>query len=175
MNKEQSKRKNRNGDPSPTIHCSWGWCNDASKTPPTLPEPAPRAGATNDRNTNSGREGSDTVPMETCGTAMRKALAAAHNVDVGDQYFVDRNYNGALARYKDAAEEKPADVAIHVRLGRVLEKLNQLSQAMEAYDAAQTLPRVEKWTDEAKSSLSRLKHATHSQVHAPASQSSTLA
>ena len=87
---------------------------------------------------------------------MKKALEAAHNVEVGDYSFGQRNYNGALMRYKHALEEKPEDVAIHVRLGRVYEKLGQLPLAIDAYDAAQKLPRTEKWTDEAKSALIRL-------------------
>jgi Tetratricopeptide repeat len=162
VRKEQSKRKHRNADPSPTIHCSWGWCIDVSKTPPTFPEPAPRVRSTDNQNMNSNTTGSNTVPVETCGTAMKRALEAAHNVDVGDQYFGQKNYNGALMRYKEALEEKPGDVAIHVRLGRVHEKLGQLSQAIEAYNAAQKLPRTEKWTDEAKSALLRLQHTTGS-------------
>jgi hypothetical protein len=47
-------------------------------------------------------------------------------------------------------------------LGRVHEKLGQLPQAIEAYNAAQKLPRTEKWTDEAKSALLRLQHTTGS-------------
>jgi tetratricopeptide (TPR) repeat protein len=89
---------------------------------------------------------------------MKLALEAAHNVDVGDQYFRQKNYSGALMRYEGALEEKPQDVAIHVRVGRVLEKLGRLTQAIEAYNAAQNLPRTEKWSDEAKSALLRLQH-----------------
>ena len=81
---------------------------------------------------------------------------AAHNVDVGDQYFGQKNYSGAWMRYEDALEEKPEDVAIHVRLGRVFEKLGRLPEAIEAYNAAQNLPRTGKWSDEAKSALMRL-------------------
>jgi hypothetical protein len=58
---------------------------------------------------------------------MKMALEAAHNADVGDQYFGQKNYNGSLMRYEDALEGKPGDVAIHVRLGRVLEKLGPLT------------------------------------------------
>jgi tetratricopeptide (TPR) repeat protein len=93
---------------------------------------------------------------------MKMTLEAAHNVDVGDQYFGQKNYNGALMRYEDALKGKPGDVAIHVRLGRVLEKLGRFLQAIEAYNAAQKLPRTEKWTDEAKSALLRLQHTTGS-------------
>jgi len=154
--KEQSAKKHRNGDPSPHVTCSWGWCIDHSTTPPTFPEPAPRVAVPSNKDASSSATPSENISGETCGTAMKKALEAAHNVEVGDYSFGQRNYNGALMRYKDALEEKPEDVAIHVRLGRVYEKLGQLPPAIDAYDAAQKLPRTEKWTDEAKSALIRL-------------------
>ena len=162
VHKEQSKRKHRNADPFPGLHCSWGWCIDVSKTPPTFPESRPRVSSTDNQNTNSNATSSDTVSVETCGTAMKVALVAAHNVEVGDQYFVQKNYNAALMRYEDAREEKPGDVAIYVRLGRSYEKLGQLPPAIEAYHVAQKLPRQEKWTDEAKSALLRLQHTSGS-------------
>jgi tetratricopeptide (TPR) repeat protein len=87
---------------------------------------------------------------------MEKALEAAHNVDVGDYEFESKNYKGALLRYKDADEEKPGDAAIHVRLGRVFEKLGQPPQAIEQYQAAQELAAPQKWSDEAKAALLRL-------------------
>ena len=59
------------------------------------------------------------------GRSRSLALEVAHNVEVGDYAFGEKNYNGALLRYNDAVEEKPGDLAIRVRLGRVLEKLNQ--------------------------------------------------
>ena len=61
--------------------------------------------------------------MNKCNDAMELALEAAHNVDVGDYAFAEKNYKGALLHYKDAVEEKPGDIAIRVRLGRVFEKL----------------------------------------------------
>jgi len=87
---------------------------------------------------------------------MKMAVEAAHNVEVGDYYFGEKNYSGARMRYNDALEEKPGDLAIHVRLGRVLEKLNQIPQALEHYEAAEKLAGPEKWSDEAKSALRRL-------------------
>jgi len=87
---------------------------------------------------------------------MEMALAAAHNIEVGDYYFEGKNCSAALQRYNDALDEKPGDPAIHVRLGRVLEKLNQFPRAIEQYKAAQKLGGPEKWSDEAKSALSRL-------------------
>ena len=92
---------------------------------------------------------------------MEIALKAAHDVDVGDYYFEQKNYNGALMRYKDALEGKPGDIAIHVRLGRAYEKLNQAAQAVEEYKAALKLagpePAKDKWSEEAKSALERLR------------------
>ena len=89
---------------------------------------------------------------------MERVLAAANDIDVGDYYFGEKNYHAAYQRYKDALEAKPEDIAIHVRLGRVLEKLNQVPQAIEQYQAAQKLAGPQKWSDEAKSALARLEH-----------------
>ena len=96
--------------------------------------------------------------MDKCDDAMEMALEAAHNVEVGDYSLQAKNYEGALLRYKDAVEEKPGDAAIHVRLGRVFEKLGQLPQAMEQYKAAQELAGPAKWSDEAKAAVLRLQH-----------------
>jgi tetratricopeptide (TPR) repeat protein len=96
--------------------------------------------------------------VDKCQEAVEKALEAAHNVEVGDEYFEAKNYNAALMRYKDAVEEKPGDAAIHVRLGRAFEKLNQLPQAIEQYKAAQELAGPAKWSDEAKAAVLRLEH-----------------
>jgi tetratricopeptide (TPR) repeat protein len=155
VHKQQSKKKHRNSNPFPDVICIWGWCRDDSskRTPPTFPESAPQA-------TNRGENestSSSRVPADKCNDAMEMALKAAHNVEVGDYSFVTKNYDGALLRYKDADEEKPGDAAIHVRLGRVLERLGQLPQAMEQYKAAQELEGPQKWSDEAKAALIRLR------------------
>ena len=36
---------------------------------------------------------------------MKIALEAAHNVEVGDYAFGEKNYNGALLRYNDAVDD----------------------------------------------------------------------
>jgi tetratricopeptide (TPR) repeat protein len=93
---------------------------------------------------------------------MEMAIDAAHNVEVGDFYFTEKNYRAALLRYSDAAQNKPGDPAIHVRLGRVYEKLKQLPQAIDQYNAAQKLAGPEKWSDEARSALVRLQRGRQS-------------
>ena len=63
-------------------------------------------------------------------------------------------------RYEDAVEQKPDDSAIHVRLGRALERLGELSLAREQYLAAVKLQGPEKWQREAREALSRLRQAS---------------
>jgi tetratricopeptide (TPR) repeat protein len=161
IHNQQSKKKHRNSNPLPESICILGWCKDTSRTPPTFPEPAPRVekpsnGDSSSRSTSLGSVSASKGPQEPCDEKMEIALKAAHDVDVGDYYFEEKKYNAALQRYNDALEEKPGDIAIHVRLGRVLEKMNQLPQAIEQYQAAQKLAGPEKWSEEAKSALQRL-------------------
>src|SRR5258708_3529272 len=156
VHKQQSNKKHRNSNPLPDVICLWGWCRNHSstQTPPTLPESAPPAKNPGENESTS----SSRVPVDKCNDAMEMALKAAHDVEVGDYSFAANNYDGALLRYKDAVEEKPGDAAIHVRLGRVFEKLGQLPQAMEQYKAAQELAGPTKWSDEAKAAVLRLQH-----------------
>jgi hypothetical protein len=154
IHKQQSNKKHRNSNPLPDVFCIGGWCRSrASKQkPPTLPESAPPTKNPGENESTS----SSRVPADKCDEVMEMALKAAHDVEVGDYSFAANNYEGALLRYKDAAEEKPGDAAIHVRLGRVFEKLGQLPQAMEQYKAAQELAGPAKWSDEAKAAILRL-------------------
>jgi tetratricopeptide (TPR) repeat protein len=156
IHKQQSNKKHRNSNPLPDVICIGGWCRGHSRkqTPPTIPESAPQAKNPGENESSS----SSRAPADKCDEAMEMALKAAHDVEVGDYSFAAKNYDGALLRYKDAAEEKPGDAAIHVRLGRVLEKLGQLPQAMAQYRAAQELAGPAKWSDEAKAAVLRLEH-----------------
>src|SRR5262249_42146760 len=128
-----------------------------ARTPPTVPNAAPQAEVPNAEDKSSNGTSSSKTSREKCDVAMEMALSAAHNVEVGDYYFEQKNYRAASLRYNDALEQKPADAAIHVRLGRVLEKLNEPSRAIEHYQAAEKLGGPAKWANEAKSALSRLK------------------
>ena len=153
VHKQQSKKKHRIGNPLPQVTCIWGWCLDHSRTPPTIPKPAPRVELPKGDDTRSM---SASVQTNDCNRAMNMALEAAHDIEVGDYYFESQKYTAALLRYNDAVNDKPGDAAIHVRLGRVLEKLNQIPQAIEQYDTAQKLAGPQKWCSEAKSALLRL-------------------
>ncbi|HKD79514.1 MAG TPA: tetratricopeptide repeat protein [Candidatus Angelobacter sp.] len=154
IHKQQSKKKHHVSSPLPNDICIFAWCRSRSQqqTPPTPPKAAPPA------NSSSGNQSpSSSKPQaDSCDEAMEKALQAAHDVEVGDEYFEEKNYNAALERYQGAGEEKPGDPAIHVRLGRALEKLDQIPQAIEQYQAAQQMAESGKWLDEAKAAVGRL-------------------
>jgi tetratricopeptide (TPR) repeat protein len=161
VHKEHSKKKNRNSNPFPNVECIFGWCRSGSskQTPPTFPEPAPESAPPAQTPGANESSSSSKPPVDKCDEAMERALKAAHDVEVGDEYFEAKNLNAALMRYKDALEEKPGDIAIHVRLGRVFEKLGQVPQAIEQYKAAQELAGPKKWLDEAKAALLRLQRS----------------
>jgi tetratricopeptide (TPR) repeat protein len=164
IHKQQSNKKHRNSNPIPDVFCIGGWCRGRSSkpTPPSVPESAPPESARQAKppgeNESTSSSSSSRAPVDKCDEAMEMALKAAHDVDVGDYSFATNNYGGALMRYKDAAEEKPGDAAIHVRLGRVFEKLRQLPQAIDQYKAAQELAGPAKWSEEAKAGVLRLQN-----------------
>ncbi len=171
IHKQQSKKKHRNSNPLPESMCVGALCLGGPRTPPAVPEPAPprpapRAETPRDQDATSSSDSSSKVPQsppktskEQCDERAASVLEAANDIEVGDYYFGEKkNYQAAYQRYHDALEAKPGDIAIHVRLGRVLEKLNQVPQAIEQYRAAQKLVGPQKWSDEAKSALQRLEH-----------------
>jgi tetratricopeptide (TPR) repeat protein len=156
VHKQQSKKNHRNPNPFPEVSCIFGWCIDHSRTPPPFPEPAPRAKIPSGDGGPSISVNSSRIPENKCNDAMEIALDAAHNVDVGDYSFAEKNYKGALLRYQDAVEENPGDAAIHIRLARVFENLDQIPNAIEQYKTAQRLAGPGKWSDEAEVALLRL-------------------
>jgi tetratricopeptide (TPR) repeat protein len=168
IHKQQSNKKHRNSNPIPDVFCIGGWCRGRSSKPkpPSVPESAPPESAPQAKppgeNESTSSSSSSRAPVDKCDEAMEMALKAAHDVEVGDYSFAANNYGGALMRYKGAAEEKPGDAAIHVRLGRVFEKLRQLPQAIEQYKAAEELAGPAKWLEEAKAGVSRLENRQRS-------------
>ena|ERR1051326_3149355 len=156
---KQSKKKLHLSNPLPDNICIFGWCRNRSgtRTPPTLPDSGKTAPENKPpaKNSNSN-ESSSRALVDPCNEAMEKALLAAHDVEVGDENFAVKNYVGALMRYKDAVDEKPGDSAIRVRLGRALEKVGKIPEAIDQYKAAQELEGPAKWRDEARAAVLRL-------------------
>lgn len=162
MNKQKALR---NKNPLPDSGCInvWlivpvGWCHGMKKSSPEA-KPNPGSTSASDDQPGSNDASSAKTQAEKCTEAMQVALEAAHDVDVGDQNFAKKNYRGALLRYEDAAELKPQDSAIHVRMGRACEQLNQRADAIEHYKEAIQLGGPEKWIAEAKAALQRLEQA----------------
>jgi tetratricopeptide (TPR) repeat protein len=166
IHKSQSKKTNRNKNPLPTNGCIFGWCVGSAKTPPTFPQPTTNPETRSPADTSSPSNGSTPTPstgstsktdFERCREALDRALQAAHNVEVGDLQMEEKHYSAALSRYQEAAEEKPNDAAIEVRVGRAFEQTKDPSQAAEHYAVAAKLGTPEKWAKEAQAALGRLK------------------
>ena len=155
IHKSQSKKNARNKNPLPDAICIFGWCPVTIKKPAGTPPPVTETGQEAPKQADTSSSSSRSA-VDKCNSQMEVVLDAAHNVEVGDYYFGEKNYRAALMRYKDAADAKPDDNAIAVRLGRVSEKLNDVPAAIEHYTAATTLAGPEKWTQEARSALTRL-------------------
>ncbi len=139
---EMHKRQ-RNKNPFPENACILGWCrhpgapgDDPVSNPPQAP-PVPTSEApkapSGESSSQAGRAGAGD---ELRGTTLYNPIAGARNVDAGDYYFSQKNYRAALSRFQEALEEKPDDAAIHLRLARTLEKLNDPVKACEHFDAA---------------------------------------
>lgn len=157
LHKQQSKMKGRNKNPLPDFICVFGWCKQPPKTAPTSPSdsPAPETGSAGTTSSSNSTQSGYTK----CDEAMDRVLEAAHDVDVGDTYFEEKNFRAAMMRYQDAAQQKPTDAAILVRLGRAYEKLKEPAKALEQYQSAAKLAGPEKWVDEARNGVSRLEGA----------------
>ena len=162
VNKEKSKRKNRNKNPLPDNVCIFGWC--AGSTPRNNPQPRSPEGQPAPSTENLASDVSSSEQTQVPGVVPTEAacpefgadpIEAAQNADVGDFYFKEKNYRAALSRYKEADQQKPNDPAIHLRLARAYEKLDQRDHARKYYQLAADA-REGFWTAEAKAALARL-------------------
>ena len=149
IQKQQSKKAARNKNPLPDNLCIIGWCRKGTKTPPTMRETGSSAGVP----AANGNSSSSKPAVNPCDEAMEKTLTAAHDVEVGDYYFEDKNYKAASFRYEDALQNKPNDAAIYVRLGRAYERLKARARSLDAYRAALKAAGPEKWADEARRAI----------------------
>jgi tetratricopeptide (TPR) repeat protein len=60
---------------------------------------------------------------------------AEKDVEVGDFYFKRKNYAAAIARYRSALNWKPNDAIATFRLAQGLERMGQIEDAREQYQA----------------------------------------
>lgn len=168
VHKEQHPHRNKNPLPQTGCVTVWlivplSWCHGIGRKPTGTTESVPPAEtpATNAAGSaqSTSDEASSKNSAEQCREAMTRALEAAHNVEVGDFDFSKKNYVGARSRYEEALAQKSDDAAIYVRLGRTLERLNDLPSAMESYRETEKLGTPDKWVQEAHVALLRLQKA----------------
>ena len=153
IQKQQSKKAARNKSLLPDNMCFAGWCRQKAKTPPIVAD----GGAADTSSPSVNSTSSSKAAVNPCDEAMEKTLAAAHDTEVGDYYFEDKNYRAASFRYEDALKNKPEDAAIHVRLGRASEKLKDTARAIEHYQAAVKIATPPAYVAEAQAALERLR------------------
>lgn len=84
---------------------------------------------------------------------------AAKDVEVGQYYLKEKNYRGALSRFRDALEFKPRDAEATYYLALTLEKSNNPVEAAQRYqEYLEILPRGPLAAD-ARKGLGRAKAA----------------
>lgn len=163
LRKLQKKKGTHN--PLPTDICLFGMCThgggpngDKPRESAPVPEPtAPEKRTATPGDESSSKQGDLGIPTTTVGPPAYDPVLAAHNVDVGDYYYGEKNYRGALMRYQEAAQEKPGDAGIHLRMGRAWEGLKAPERAYVEYDAAAKLEPEGKSAAEAAAAMERLR------------------
>jgi tetratricopeptide (TPR) repeat protein len=60
---------------------------------------------------------------------------AAKCIEVGDYYFKQGNYRGAVSRYQEALDWKPRDAEATFKLGEAQEKTGDYTAALSSYNA----------------------------------------
>jgi tetratricopeptide (TPR) repeat protein len=131
-------QRHRNKNPLPD--CVLSWCRETGADQ-REPAPAPQPSQVRAEQGQAGESSSaSTAAAATTGlqntSLAYRPVAAARNTEAGDYYFSEKNYRAALSRFQEALEDKPDDAAIHLRLGRTYEKLNDPIKAFEHFDAA---------------------------------------
>ncbi|HLW78984.1 MAG TPA: tetratricopeptide repeat protein [Terriglobia bacterium] len=76
--------------------------------------------------------------------------AASKSVEVGDFYFIKKQYQGALSRYREAVQTDPDYAPAYLGLGKTYDKIGLKQKALTAYQKYLDLLPSEKQADEAK-------------------------
>ena len=162
---ELNKREKGSRNPLPNDICIFGMCAHTGVGPKErTPDPGPPSTEkpTLKRPVDPDESSSKKETADVAGTIVAESSAydpvtAARDVDVGDYYFREKNYRGALMRYGDAHTAKPGDAAIHLRMARAWEKLGAPERAYLEYGATVRLEAEGKAATEARSAMERLR------------------
>jgi tetratricopeptide (TPR) repeat protein len=177
LRKLEKERKKSTHNPLPNNVCIFGMCShppggpgedqEAKRPPSPQPEPPAPAQQSTNGSESSSKQNDVVVPDKLEAPPTYDPIAAAHNADVGDYYLQQKNYRAALMRYEDARQSKPGDAAIHVRMGRALEKLDEPARAYLEYDSATKLEPAGKSEHEARDAMERLRKMLQSKGNDP--------
>ena len=87
---------------------------------------------------------------------------ADKNIEIGDYYFNHKNYRAAESRYREALEWKPGDAIATYKLGEVMEKEGNLTQARQNFQAYLKILPEGPLAEKAKKALERIDKAKSS-------------
>lgn len=88
---------------------------------------------------------------------------ADKNIEIGDYYFKRSNYRAAESRYREALEWKPGDAIATFKMGEVMEKIGNLLQARQNYQAYLKILPDGPLSENAKKALARIEQARNGQ------------
>jgi tetratricopeptide (TPR) repeat protein len=160
-------KKQRNKNPLPSDICIFAYCphpkgqttDPVSHPPqaPPVPSGTPEQTSKTPAGESSSQPGNAAAGADLRGTSLYDPIAGAKNAEAGDYYFGRQNYRAALSRFEEALQDKPDDPAIHLRLARAYEKLDDTSAAYEHFDAALILSPDGAGAKQAREALERLR------------------
>lgn len=87
---------------------------------------------------------------------------AAKSVEVGNYYFIKKQYQGALSRYREAVQADPNYAPAYLGLGKTYDRMGLKQKALTAYQKYLDLLPSEKQADQAKKvhvAIARLEHS----------------
>ena len=84
---------------------------------------------------------------------------ADKNIEIGDYYLKQGNYRAAESRYREALEWKPGDAIATFKMGEVMEKIGNLVQARQNYQAYLKILPDGPLSKDAKKALTRIDQA----------------
>jgi tetratricopeptide (TPR) repeat protein len=175
---EKKQKRQRNKNPLPDSVCIFGWCREAATRPPTGPFPDPPSVPAKGRSkAEKAEEPEQKPPAPPPGESSSKRpleevaappkadavdkgcdpMAAAHDVEVGDWHYQDKNYRGAVGRYKGALENWPNEPNILFRLAKTYERMKETDHALEYYRLVVDTDPDTPLAKEANAALTRLK------------------
>ena len=178
---DKLKKKHGTHNPLPNRVCVFAVCSNPPggpdvnnpTPPPPMPQPQSEKPASDGPVLNDRESSSKRGDVTGLAESTYDPIAAAEDTSVGDYYFKEKNYRGALMRYLDAVEKKPGDAAIHLRIGRDFEKLGDNERAYLAYDSTVKLEPAGKGAAEAKQGMERLRPLLEKQNVVPNAISAT--